>query len=125
MITMNTVLELIQNYGSQASAIGAAASFIFGVFKYLSERKTTMYWKEFDVYHKLVKELSEPHIDEASMYLDRQAAVIYELRNFKRYYSFTKRMLDGLNEKWSESPGKYSRLLNELKLTLAYIKGKA
>lgn len=105
----------------QLSAIGAAVSFAFGVYKFQTERKTTLFWKEFDVYHKLVKELVEPPSENGALYVDRQAAVLFELRNFRRYYPYSLRMLKGLQEKWSAAPNQFPRLLNELELSIAHI----
>lgn len=119
---MEALFEFIKLYGTQLSAIGAAFAFIFGVYKFQAERKTTLFWKEFEVYHKLVKELVEPPSENGALYVDRQAAVIFELRNFKRYYPYTFRMLEGLQTKWAAVPNQFPRLLNELELTIAHIK---
>lgn len=95
---MDMLLEILKTYGSQISIFGVAIAFIFGVYKFISERRTAHYWKEFEVYHKLVKELVGPEKENDKMYLDRQAAIVFELRNFKRYYPFSLRMLKGLKE---------------------------
>ena len=115
-------LEILKIYGSQIGIIGAAIAFIFGVYKYMSERRIAQRWKEFEVYHKLVKELVGPEKESDKMYLDRQAAIIFELRNFKRYYPYSLRMLKGLKETWSTYPK--PRLFEELDLTIKYIEGK-
>ena len=103
------------------SAIGAALAFIFGIYKFQVERKTTFFWKEFEVFHKLVKELVEPPSEQGAMYVDRQAAVMFELRNFKRYYPYSLRMLKGLREKWTAVPNQFPRLIEELDLTIKHI----
>jgi hypothetical protein len=118
---MNVLLGMFKDYGSQFSAIGAAIAFIFGVYKFQAERKAAHYWKEFEVYHKLVKELVEPPDKEGAMYVDRQAAIMYELRNFKRYYPYSLRMLKGLKLKWVAVPDQFPRLLEELEITIEFL----
>jgi hypothetical protein len=76
--------------------------------------------KEFDNFHRLIKELVQPD-DSNSMYVDRQTAIIYELRHFKRYYAFTYRTLIGLREKWSIVPSQFPRLLDELDRTISFL----
>ena len=77
-----SILEFIKDYGVQLSAIGAMVAFIFGVYKYQIERETTLFWKEFEVFHKLIKELVEPSTQGQVMYVDRQIAIIFELQNY-------------------------------------------
>lgn len=121
---MEIVLTILKSYGSQLGTIGAAIAFIFGVYKFQAERKATHYWKEFEVYHKLVKELVEPPSENGAMYVDRQAAIMYELRNFKRYYPYSLRMLRGLREKWAAVPDQFARLIEELDLTIEFLEKK-
>ena len=118
---MKSILSFLQSYGTQISALGAASAFIFGVYKYYLERKTALFWKEFEVYHKLVKELVSPDSEVGSMYIDRQAAIIYELRNFKRYYPYSLRMLLGLKEKWGKAEAQYPRLIEEIDLAVEFL----
>ncbi len=121
---MEAMLEFLKLYGSQLSAVGAALVFSFGIYKFQAERKTTLFWKEFEVYHKLVKELVELPAKDGALYIDRQTAIMFEMRNFKRYYPFSLRMLKGLREKWEAVPDQYPRLLNELKLTIEFLERK-
>jgi hypothetical protein len=118
---MEVILEAIKNYGVSLSAIGATIAFIWGAFKYLVERRSTHYWREFEVFHTLVKELVEPQNQEKAMYVDRQAAIMFELRNFKRYYPYSLRMLNGLRIKWSAVPNQYPRLIEEIELTIEFL----
>ena len=117
---MDALLEIFKSYGTQLSAFGAVFVFGFGVYKFLVERKESHFWKEFEAYHKLVKELVEPPSENGALYLDRQTAVLYELRFHKRYFPHTLRMLNGLKEKW-DKPEQHPRLLEELNLTIDYI----
>jgi hypothetical protein len=52
------------------------------------EKKREQNLKEFEDYHNLIRELVQPENEKGEMYLDRQTAIIFELRHFKRYYSF-------------------------------------
>ncbi|MEI7946945.1 MAG: hypothetical protein WCJ02_09620 [bacterium] len=118
------ILIFIESYGSQLSALGAAIAFVIGAYKYFLERKESHFWKEFEVYHKLVKELVEPNLPEGGMYVDRQAAVLFELRNFRRYYPYSLRMLKGLHAKWGAVPKQFPRLLEEMDMTIRFLESK-
>ncbi len=120
---MDTLLEIFKLYGTQISALGAAVVFIFGIYKFLVERKESHFWKEFETYHTLVKELVEPPSENGPLYLDRQTAILYELRFYKRYFPHTFRMLKALKEKW-DTPDQHTRLIEELNLTIDYVKKK-
>lgn len=106
------------------SAVIAIIAFGFAVYKFQIERRTNMFWKEFEVYHKLIKELVEPPSENGAMYVDRQTAILYELRNFERYFPHSLRMLEGLQEKWNKVPNQFPRLLEELELTITFLKNK-
>ncbi len=121
---MEALLEFLKTYGTQLSAVGAAIAFIFTVYKFQAERKATHFWKEFEAYHKLVKELVEPPTENGAMYVDRQTAAMYELRFYKRYFPHTLRMLTGLKPKWGKVPDQYPRLLEELELTIKFIENE-
>lgn len=118
---MKPLLELIRLYGVQLSAAGSAVVFIIGLLKYLIERKEAHYWKEFEVYHRLIKELVEGEKPDAQMYADRQAAIIFELRNFKRYYPCSLRSLKGLRKYWSRGDNEHPRIFEELDLSIAFV----
>lgn len=120
---MEALIDIFKTYGTQLSALGAAIVFIFGVYKFQAERKASHFWKEFDAYHKLVKELVEPSENAGKMWLDRQTAVVYELRFYKRYFPHTLRMLNGLGKKWANE-NQFPRLIEEMDLTIKYINSK-
>jgi hypothetical protein len=77
--------------------------------------------REFDNFHRLIRELVEPPTPEGALYVDRQCAILFELRFFPRYYPVINRTLDGLKMKWSGLEGKYERLLDEADITTNYI----
>lgn len=121
---MEPLLEIFKLYGTQLSALGAAIAFIFSVYKFQAERKASHFWKEFEAYHKLVKELVEPPSKNGALYIDRQTAVLYELRFYERYFAHSLRMLKGLKTKWVAVPNQFPRLIEELDLTIDYITKK-
>lgn len=97
------------------------ASFIWAICQYFDSRKREQNLKEFENYHKLIKELVQPDDEKNSMYIDRQAAIIYELRHFKRYFLFSLRTLKGLKNEWGKVDGQHPRLLEELDLTIDFL----
>ncbi len=99
-------------------------SFIWAIYQYLDARRREQNLKEFENYHKLIKELVQPDSENSPMYVDRQAAIIYELRHFKRYFPFSLRTLKGLKDKWGEVDNQYPRLLDELDLTINFLQMK-
>lgn len=117
---MDTLITILKEYGIQLSAVGGAVAFFFSVYKFQAERKAAHYWKEFEVYHKLVKELVEPPT-EGALYVDRQAAIMYELRNFKRYYPYSLRMLCGLKKSWADALDKTPRAKEEMDITIEFL----
>ena len=108
--------------GLDITIIISVMSGIWAVYRYFDVRKRDQDLKEFEIYHKLIKELVQPDNIEG-MYVDRQAAILYELRNFKRYFSFSHRTLVGLQEKWSKAKA-FPRLLDELQLTIKFLDKK-
>lgn len=105
---------------SIVGSIAGITSFLWAAYQYFDTRKREQDLKEFEIYHKLIKELVQP--DETNnMYVDRQTAIIYEMRNFKRYYAFSYRTLQGLKEKWSKVENQFPRLLEELDLTIKFL----
>jgi hypothetical protein len=96
----------------------------YQAWTYVDQRKRELRDKRFETFHKLIRDLVEPSEGKA-MYIDRQIAVVFELRNFPEYAEVTKRILEGLRQTWSKNPDKNSRLLTEIELTLASLpKGK-
>ena len=91
------------------------------IFRYLNQRKLEERDKRFVNFHGLIKDLVEPGKDGQVM-LDRQIAVIYELRNYPKYFDLSKRMLSDLKVAWQKED--YPRIIKEIELTLEYIEYK-
>jgi len=102
------------------SSIVGIATFIWTAYRYFDTRKREQDLKEFENYHKLIKELVEPS-EKGLVYADRQAAIIYELKNFKRYYPFSYRTLIGLQEKSKKLGNPTPRVSEELELTIKFL----
>jgi hypothetical protein len=98
--------------------------FIWSVVQFFLVRARDARHREFEGYHKLVRELLQPEQGASGPYLDRQAAVVYELRHYKRYFSISQRMLKHLRSTWSDNQDsiKYARLIEEIDLTLEFLK---
>jgi hypothetical protein len=104
------------------SILGAAVAFVWSTSQQVSQRKAEAREREFQAFHRLVKELVSPDTADGVMRLDRQCAVVFELRHFPRYYQFTERMLAGLRKVWAnDSSSQRLRLIEEIDLTLAHI----
>ena len=101
--------------------LGAAVAFIWSTTQQIFQRKADAREREFQAFHRLVKELVSPDSPDGVMRLDRQAAVVFELRHFPLYYDFTERMLMGLKKGWAGDPNVQSRLIEEIDLTLKHI----
>jgi|SRR5882724_2599020 len=88
----------------------AAVQFVF--IRRQESRKAT-----FETYHRLIKELVERERPDAPMRVDRQVAIVFELRHFKRYRPVTLRILRGLRKEWEREGD--PRVKEELDLTIA------
>jgi hypothetical protein len=80
--------------GLSVGAVGAAIAFVVSIFQFLSVRKRESREREFNQYHALIDRLVSRD-GTGSLPLDRQIAVIFELRHFPRYYECTVRILMG------------------------------
>ncbi len=117
--------QLVVWLSSNAAALGilgAAVAFVWSTSQQIAQRKAEAREREFQAFHKLVKDLVSPDPAVGGMYLDRQAAVVFELRHFPRYFEFTERMLQALKGHWKAD--QWSRLAKEIDLTLEYIEHK-
>ena len=120
---MNHVIVWLSSNTTTLSILGAAVAFVWSTSQQIIQRRAESREREFQSFHRLVKELVSPDSAEGVMWVDRQAAVIYELRHFPRYYEFTERMLVGLKNKWVTDPDfKSPRLIEEIDLTLRRIR---
>ena len=111
------VLGLVSTY---LAALSAFFGGMWTVLQYVTTRAREAKAREFEVFHKLILELVQPEAPDAKKFLDRQIAVVFELRFFPRYYPVTRRILKGLKADWSKNP-EFKRLVDEMDHTLAEI----
>jgi hypothetical protein len=76
---------------SEFSAVGAVVVFFWGIWTYLDQRRRESDQRgresserQFEMYHRLVKELVSPDDKTQATWIDRQGAVVFELRHFPR-----------------------------------------
>lgn len=109
------LINILNNYSGAITALSIIIGGVWTLVKFSEYLKD----KRFNNYHRLIKELVDGDTPDAALRLDRQIAIIFELRNYSSYYKVTKRILKGLKKNgWGEhSP----RLEEEINLTLNYI----
>lgn len=126
---LNRVLESIKHIWSYvidhpvevAGLIVAYFSLILPIRQYLNQRKLDERDKRFNNYHRLIKELVGP---DGTVLMDRQIAVVFELRNYPEYYDVSKRILLGCRNSWSNTNQSLERLIQEIDYTIIYIDKK-
>jgi hypothetical protein len=85
------------------------------------------YWRyikewNFQNYHKLIKELNQSDTEGENIKLYRQVAVVYELRNYPRYFPVSIRILQGwLNSRSEKLDDNFKDLFEEMKLSIEYM----
>lgn len=111
------------NFLDAHSTLITATSIIVGGFWALLKFREYLKDKRFITYHKLIDDLVNEQAQPGKIIkLDRQIAIIYELRNYSSYYSVSKRILTGLKEnEWKNND---KRILDEIKFTLEFISSK-
>ncbi len=119
------------NYGALTVLISIATGLfwfiyrIFKLFKYISEKHKEFKDKQFEKYHRLIKDLSQSDTPGEPIKLDRQIATVYELRNFPDYYDVSIRILTGwVKAKNDATQEKHNRLYDEMELSIAFMQQK-
>ena len=115
------MLEWIKENLTALGALGAAAAFIWPAIQFVLGRRQDRRIREFNTFHRLIKELAEPDEKSGATRVDRQIAIVFELRHFRRYFEVTRRILIGLREAWCQHQGQVERLVDEIDMTLSYI----
>jgi hypothetical protein len=114
-IFLSKIIDLLESYSEAITIITIFIGGVWSFFKfkeYLKDRR-------FGIYHELIKELVEPESPDKPLKLDRQIAIIYELRNFPEYYEVSKRILKGLRENWEDKS--VQRAIQEIDISLEYM----
>jgi len=92
---------------------------VWAFIRYLTLKSKELQHERFKIYHGLIKELVQPDSPGQVMSMDRQMAIVFELRHFSEYFELTQRLLEGLRENWMDPRAK--RLTSEIDRTLKYI----
>ncbi|MGB9429605.1 MAG: hypothetical protein WCC11_06970 [Gammaproteobacteria bacterium] len=118
---LTEVLSLLASHAAALGIVGAAVAFIWSVWQFFDVRRREFRNREFEIYHRLIRELVQPEKD-PRMFLDRQVAIVFELRHFKRYRQVSARILQGLKASWSSDQNS-KRLIEEINLAIADLEG--
>ncbi len=115
--------DWLGNNSGQLAILVAAIPIAWAAVRYLRLQRAVLKHRRFETYHELVKRLVQREDPNQPMMLDRQIAIVFELRNFKEYYPLTIRILAGLKNSWRDygSEGERERLMNEIQYTIEYI----
>jgi hypothetical protein len=105
----------VQILGIIISILVVTAPAIWNFIVFLSLKNKEIAHNRFKIYHELIENL----VQSDKPKLDRQIAIIFELRNFKEYFELTTRILEGLRNTWDKPEN--SRIINEIDITITYI----
>ena len=115
---MNPILTTLNFFKEYTAAIGLV-SLIAAGFWAAYKFKKHLRDQRFKTYHDLIDQfVNEQRYPDRTIKLDRQIAIVFELRNFPEYYEVSKRILRGwLNEK-EEEKRRIPRLFEEIEISL-------
>lgn len=127
-----TLSEFSQQY---SGIIGVGVTVIIGLvglYHYLSIKRAEERGRRYDRYHKLLEDLNVSPRGDAP-FIDRQIAVVYEMRNFPEYFPVSLRILKRSLGRWKDLSRRseldaqiFSQAVNTLHeealLTIKYIK---
>jgi hypothetical protein len=113
---MKNFFKLLNDYSGVLTAISVIIGGLWALIQFREHIKD----KRFQTYHKLIDELVNEQLQaDRKIKLDRQIAIVYELRNFPKYFDVSERILKGLRVEWEQTN---SRIIKEIDLSLAYMK---
>ena len=102
------------------SVVAAAITAVVSAWKYFNTKKREQDRLEFDNFNNFLKKVVDLEKGNTELYsVVVQAAHIYELRYFKRYHSFSLRLLKRLKKKWEEEPT-HPAILEEVNDSIKY-----
>ncbi|OSR73972.1 hypothetical protein BV326_01428 [Pseudomonas syringae pv. actinidiae] len=132
---MKDLATFSQNYSGIIGAIFAICVALISLYNYISIKRAEERGRRYDRYHQLLANLNANSNGDAP-FVDRQVAVVYEMRNFPEYYPVSVRIIEKSISRWkylydlSLSPvaivahAQPNTLYLEAKITLEYIKRK-
>jgi hypothetical protein len=112
------LFDWITKYAGALALIGTA---VWTVWQYATGKRAETKKHQFEAFHNLVKQLVEGDGPNVPSRIDRQIAVIFELRHFPRYYPVTRRILTGLQTSWAQQAPGFDRLHAEIAIALQHI----
>lgn len=123
---MQEIIDWINTNSGWLGVFIALVPIIWGALQYLSLKRSEIRQKEFENFHSLIRQLVERDDPNVPLKLDRQTAIVFELRNYRPYFEVSIRILTGLKEDWSEygPDNKRSRLMEEIDATIAHMQSK-
>jgi hypothetical protein len=92
---------------------------VWTYIRYLGLKSKELQHERFKIYHGLIRELVQPDPPGQAMAMDRQIAVVFELRHFPEYFELTLRLLEGLRDTWVNHG--FDRLTQEINSTIDFI----
>lgn len=124
---MNDLLTWVnENAGTLGVVIALAVAVVpaaWAFARYLNLRSKELQHDRFRIYHDLVHQLVQPEAAGVPMQLDRQIAIVYEMRHFPEYFDLTSRMFEGLLKSWTAP--RYQRLTDEIELAIRFIAARS
>jgi hypothetical protein len=101
---VNEIARWLSSNAAALGILGAAIAFVWSTTQQMAQRRAEADERQFQAFHEIVKKIVSPEPTEGLFYVDRQAAVVFELRHFPRYYAHV--------------------LIEEIDLTLEHIRKK-
>lgn len=117
---MNLTLSDAKEYQPLITALVALVTFGWAVIQFLLTRSRESRHRQFDMYHRLIKDLVQG--DGPDTYVDRQIAAVYELRSFKDYWPLSRRILLRLDASWRGNDRYHPAVQAEIATTLHAIR---
>lgn len=97
------------------------------LYHYISIKRAEERARRFSDFHQLIQDMNGD-ASGGGPYIDRQMAIIYELRNFQEYYPVTTRILVRARQRWAiknyGNGGLYDGIIKETDKTLSLIARK-
>ncbi|MEA2089090.1 MAG: hypothetical protein U9O55_04635 [Patescibacteria group bacterium] len=119
---ISKILNFLNENGITITILFAFIGFIISILKvlqYWNLRTKELKVKRFKIYHDyLIRNLVQPDTNDGIMKLDRQIAIIYELKNFPEYYDVSIRILKGLKKHWKKDKNLDCRIFEEIDLSI-------
>lgn len=123
------VWDWLKEYNGTVAVLISLITGGFALYHYISIKRSEEEARRFSTYHNMIQDLNIGKDGEAQ-YIDRQMAIVYEMRNFPEYYPVTLRLLNRSLPRWrlyaatKGNPLSPYLLPEEAILTIKFIKRK-